>query len=71
MLAEEKPTLLAISASVWAVVDSFSDYLPGEVTTYTLTTAVDPEGTGTVGVDPIQDVYSEGMDVELKLDARL
>ncbi|MEE9295768.1 MAG: hypothetical protein V3W34_12510 [Phycisphaerae bacterium] len=48
---------------VWTVLDHFSVFAPGEVTTFTLQTSVDPESAGTVTVQPLQDVYSDGMEV--------
>ena len=47
------------------VVDHFSVFAAGEVTTYEMTSAVDPEEGGTVTLDPAQDTYAEEMPVTL------
>ena len=50
---------------VWVVVDHFSVFAAGEVTTYDVSAAVDPENAGIVTLDPPQDTYADGMPVTL------
>ncbi len=49
----------------WAVVDGFSTFAAGELTTYTLDASVATPDNGSVTIDPEQTAYSDGLDVSL------
>ncbi len=49
----------------WAVVDGFSTFAAGELTTYTLDASVATPDNGSVTIDPVQTAYSAGLEVSL------
>ena len=58
-------TLDSSSTCAWVVVDGFSTFAAGELTTYTLDASVATPENGSVKINPNLTVYSNGLDVSL------